>query len=236
VTAGAQTPPSLDPKQPIPRPENTPDFVGWDETTGTYKWDDLKDVPDLRAFKAAQDSKALTRPDAPEKYEAKLPSDFTLPEGVAFEIDAKDPIFAEAQKFAHAAGLSQDEFSNLLKINVEMRVAERKSFDELRAGEMRKLGEKSADRLKAVETFLKAIVGDDLAAPIMATTVTEKQVHAFEKLMGKFSSQGAGSFSQAGREPPDNNKIPGYETMTFEQRRAAQWNRQTRANMAGGGR
>jgi hypothetical protein len=40
--------------------------------------------------------------------------------------------------------------------------------------------------------------------------------------MQKFQSQGAASFSQAHRVAPDSNEIPGYDKMSFEQRRYAQ--------------
>jgi hypothetical protein len=41
-------------------------------------------------------------------------------------------------------------------------------------------------------------------------------------MMQKVSTQGAASFSQSHRAAPDTNPIPGYETMSFEQRREAQ--------------
>jgi hypothetical protein len=43
-----------------------------------------------------------------------------------------------------------------------------------------------------------------------------------ETIMAKLSSQGAASFSQSHRVAPDANPIPGYEGMSFEQRRLAQ--------------
>jgi hypothetical protein len=47
-------------------------------------------------------------------------------------------------------------------------------------------------------------------------------VRMFEKIMTKLTSQGAAGFSQQHRVAPDDNKIPGYENMSFEQRRFAQ--------------
>jgi hypothetical protein len=40
--------------------------------------------------------------------------------------------------------------------------------------------------------------------------------------MHKFQSQGAASFSQAHRVAPDDNKIPGYDKMSFAEKRLAQ--------------
>jgi hypothetical protein len=43
--------------------------------------------------------------------------------------------------------------------------------------------------------------------------------------MQKISSQGTASFSQSHRVPPeDSSKIPGFDNMSFEQRRQAQDN------------
>jgi hypothetical protein len=57
-------------------------------------------------------------------------------------------------------------------------------------------------------------------APVAAT------IEAFEAVMQKFASQNGANFNSSGRVPPNGNagKIAGYETMSFEQRRAAQDN------------
>jgi hypothetical protein len=65
-------------------------------------------------------------------------------------------------------------------------------------------------------------MGEADAAPIRATIVTDAHLRFYEKLMNKISSQGTASFSQSHRVAPDTNPIPGYETMSFEQRRYAQ--------------
>jgi hypothetical protein len=41
-------------------------------------------------------------------------------------------------------------------------------------------------------------------------------------MMQKISSQGSANFSQSHRAAPETNPIPGYENMSFEQRRQAQ--------------
>jgi hypothetical protein len=61
------------------------------------------------------------------------------------------------------------------------------------------------------------------AVPIKATLVTDSHLRFMEAVMNKISSQGSASFSQSHRVPADtNNGIPGYERMSFEQRRFAQ--------------
>jgi hypothetical protein len=70
---------------------------------------------------------------------------------------------------------------------------------------------------------MDAVLGAELARPFKATMVTEAMVRGWEKIMTRVSGQGVGTFSQAHREPPaSNGKIPNYENLSFEQRRAAQ--------------
>jgi hypothetical protein len=52
--------------------------------------------------------------------------------------------------------------------------------------------------------------------------VTDAHLRFYEKLQQRITSQGSASFSQQHRVAPDMESIPGYENMTFEQRRHAQ--------------
>jgi hypothetical protein len=53
--------------------------------------------------------------------------------------------------------------------------------------------------------------------------VTASHLKFIEAVMQKLESQGVGSFSQSHRVAPDaDSRIPGYENMSFEQRRFAQ--------------
>jgi hypothetical protein len=85
-----------------------------------------------------------------------------------------------------------------------------------------KAGVNAPQRVDAVGRFITAEMGEADAKPIRATIVTDAHLRFYEKMMQKISSQGTASFSQSHRAPPDTNPIPGYETMTFEQRREAQ--------------
>jgi hypothetical protein len=66
------------------------------------------------------------------------------------------------------------------------------------------------------------------AKALAGMLVTARHVEAFERIMNKVSSQGTASFSQSHRTAPETNGIPGYEKMSFEQRRQAQDNNAAR--------
>jgi hypothetical protein len=96
-------------------------------------------------------------------------------------------------------------------------------FRDAARAELAKLGATGPDRIGAVTRWLRGNFGDELAKPLVGMMVTADSVRAFEAMIAKFTSQGAGSFSPQHREREEGNgKIPGYDSMTFEQRRAAQ--------------
>jgi len=64
----------------------------------------------------------------------------------------------------------------------------------------------------------------------LATIVTDAHLRFYEKLWHKQTSQGVASFSQSHRVPPDTAGIPGFDKMSFEQRRQAQDNNAARRN------
>jgi hypothetical protein len=87
--------------------------------------------------------------------------------------------------------------------------------------EVAKAGVNAPQRMDAVGRWITAEVGEADAKPIRATIVTDAHLRFYERMMNKASSQGAAGFSQQHRVPPDTG-IPGYETMSFEQKRYAQ--------------
>jgi hypothetical protein len=94
--------------------------------------------------------------------------------------------------------------------------------------EIAKAGTNAPQRVDAVTKWITAQVGEADARPIRATIVTDAHLRFYEKLMTQHISQGAASFSQSHRVAPDQTAIPGYEKMTFEQRRSAQDNANAR--------
>lgn len=209
------------------RPAYVPEKF-WDTAANTVKADDFtKHVNDLSVFKAEADVRAQAVPVSPDKYEIKLPEGFKPPEGMQFEFNADDPALIEARKAAHELKLDQAGFSRMLGIYAANKLGEAQAVSTAREAEMSKLGSTGPQRLEAIETWLNAKVGDK--AKVLVATLKNypvaANVEALEGVIRAFSSQGGGGVTQSGREGQDDaGKIPGYETMTFTQRRAAQMN------------
>jgi hypothetical protein len=174
-------------------------------------------------FKAAEDSRRLTLPQKPEDYKLALPKDFKAPDGIEFVPDENDPLLPQARAFAQEAGLTQDQFEKLVSLHAASQVASQQMIKDAKAAEIQALGVNGTARMTAVQTWLNAQVGEDLGKHFSQFLYTAKQVEAMEKIMTVFRTQGGGTFSHIGREPPvENGKIANYDNMTFEQRRQAQ--------------
>jgi hypothetical protein len=171
---------------------------------------------------AVEDQRRLTMPPTPEAYEAKLPADLKLPGNQEYKFNTSDPSLIAARNLAHAKGWSQQDFSEALGIFASHHAAQEAQLAERARAEIAKAGVNAPQRVDAVGKWLDGFVGTDAAAPIKATLVTNSHLVFIEKVMAKLESQGAASFSQSHRAAPDADKIPGYENMTFEQRRFAQ--------------
>jgi hypothetical protein len=172
---------------------------------------------------AQDDLRKATAPASPEAYEARLPADLKLPAGQEYTFDASDPSLAAARNWAHAKGLSQDDFSQVLGIYASHVAGQEAILAERSRAEIAKAGVNAPQRMDAVTRWITAEVGEADARPIRATIVTDAHLRFYEKLMNKISSQGGASFSQSHRAPPESDgKIPGYAEKSFEQRRLAQ--------------
>jgi hypothetical protein len=219
------------------RPDWVPERF-WDPTKNEIKGGDLrKDLDGLSAFKAEQDIRANTLPKSADDYQITLPEGFKPPEGVAFEFDKDDPLLRDARVAAHELKVDQAGFSRMLGIFAANKIGEYQRLETARTAQMEKLGTTGPQRIAAVTTWLRATGGPQ--AEILASTLEKypvaDNVAAFENLIKRMSSQGGTGFSQQHREgAPEANKIPGYENMTFEQRRAAQMNMQSQQRAAPG--
>jgi hypothetical protein len=219
------------------RPEWVPEKY-WDPAKNELKATDLrKDYDSLSAFKAEQDIRKNSLPKDAAGYEVKLPAGFKPPEGMTFEFIKDDPGLKQAAEIAHARGLDQEAFSDMLGVYAANKISEATKVATARTAEIAKLGAAGPQRIDSIDTWLKARVGpkaDVLIAQLKAYPVAS-MVETFEEVIRQFSNQGGAGFDQRGRQTQaDQGKIPGYENMTFEQRRAAQMNQ--KANAASGGR
>jgi hypothetical protein len=179
---------------------------------------------EVAAFKAADDSRRATLPKEAD-YKIELPADFVVPQGIEFSLKTDDPAYGHLRKMASEVGLSQEQFSKAIGIYAAQKVGEAQKLQMALAAERQKMGPTGTARMTAVQTFLNAKLGD-LAASLILPLATEKQVRAYERIMQLVTGQGAADFSGAHRDPPTDGRtggrIPGFESMTFTQRRAAQ--------------
>jgi hypothetical protein len=190
-----------------------------------HKFGDMEfseqELRDLLTAKADAELKKANLPATPADYVPALPENFKLPTGVDFKVDAADPMLADARAWAHSKGLSQSDFSELISIYATGKGHEQALLNTATAAEVAKMGANGVQRVTALETWLRGIVGDKLAGPMRQMMVTADIAKGFETLQQRFVSQGVASFSQAHREPgntPGRASDAEYAAMTSAQR------------------
>jgi hypothetical protein len=206
---------------PAPASEQPAPETGPKITVGKYQVSEAE-LAAMMDRQAHEDLRKATVPAAPEAYEAKLPADLKLPGGQEYKFDVNDPSLIAARNLAHSKGWSQNDFSEALGIFASHIAGQEALIAEQSRAEIAKAGVNAPQRMDAVTRWITAEVGEADAKPIRATIVTDAHLRFYERLMNKISSQGSASFSQQHRVPADDKPIPGYENMSFEQRRYAQ--------------
>jgi hypothetical protein len=180
------------------------------------------ELGEMMTRQAQDDLRKATIPPSPDAYELKISPDAKLPGGVEFKFDGNDPGLVAAKNWAHARGLDQGAFSEMLTLYASHVAQEQSALAARSQQEIAKAGVNAGQRVDAVGRWITAEVGEADAAPIRATLVTDSHLRFFERMMLKASTQGAASFSQSHRAAPDSNVIPGFDKMTFAQQRQAQ--------------
>jgi hypothetical protein len=222
VVASAPANPNPNPEPAaVDRPAYIPEKF-WDPTTKAVKADDFTaHFNQLSAFKAEQDVRAQAIPISADKYEVKLPEGFKPPEGMAFEFSADDPALAEARKAALDLKLDQVGFSRMLGIYAATKLAEVQQIAAGRTAEMAKLGSAGEARIGALETWLKAKVGDK--ADTMIATLKQypvaANVEALEGIIRAFSAQGGTSFTQSGRDQDNKPSDDEFSKWSYSEQR-----------------
>lgn len=186
---------------------------------------DAAAVANLREQHAADLARRANLPVDANGYKVELPADFQVPPGSEIKIDTNNPAWADARAWAHRNGISQAEFSALAGVYAGQEARQQAQITAARNAEVAKLGVNASQRIEAVHTWWNAMTGDDGAVlgQILRMAPTAGTVQSLERLMQKFSSQGAAPFNQGHREaggPPD--QVAGWDKMTYEQRRFAQ--------------
>jgi hypothetical protein len=189
------------------------------------------------AGRVEQDPRKAALPQSANDYQITLPPNFKAPEGVKFEFDQNSADLRRFREVAHARGLDQDTFSEALGVFASTKIAEQQNLATARGTELAKLGSAAQGRIDAIDTWLKACVGQKgaLMAAQLRNFPVAGMVEMFEGLMRRDSGQGGADYSQSGRHQEEpSGKIPGYENMSFAQKRASQ--DALNARMRGGGR
>ena len=173
---------------------------------------------------AADDLRKATLPPTPQDYKLALPENLTLPGDAKFQFDeaGSKATFDAAKAWAHSRGLSQSDFSEMMGIYASHVAQQEAALTAISRAEIAKAGVNAPQRVDAIGKWIRGEVGDADAKPILATIVTDAHLRFYEKMHQKISSQGAATFSQSHRVAPDERGIPGFENMSFEQRRHAQ--------------
>ncbi|HEY1433069.1 MAG TPA: hypothetical protein VGF39_15795 [Stellaceae bacterium] len=126
----------------------------------------------------------------------------------------------EARQFAHANGISQEGFGKLLGIYAASRIGEQQQVATAAKAEVAKLGVNAPTRVDAVNTWLDAQIGSDLAGALRQMMVTSRSIEAFEGLIRRFVSQGVSGNPSGGRDAthgrePQRLSDADYAKLTF---------------------
>ncbi len=124
ATGDAATPPTLVPDQ-------------------KYQFGDLEltgqEISDLLKHKGETDLRRAALPTDPSQYKIEA-KDVVLPPGMDWKFNEADPALAAARTWAHANGLTQEQFSGLLGQYASMEAAKEATFRNSMKGELDKLG------------------------------------------------------------------------------------------------
>jgi hypothetical protein len=181
------------------------------------------DIKTLIAEKAQADLRKASIPTSAEAYTATLPQEFKLPPGVEYQFNETDPAYVAARTWAHSQNFTQQQFSQLLSFHANSQAAEQVLIGNAAKAELEKLGSMGTARVTAIDQWLRGTIGDASAQHIRKMMLTAGFVEGMEKIITKFTSQGAASFSQAHREPasaPGRVSEEAYAAMSQSERYA----------------
>lgn len=224
--APAQTPSGELQAPPEPSAEGTKFKVGKFEVSEG-------EIAAMMDRQAQDDLRQATIPPTPQDYKLTLPESLKLPGDGKYQFDGagNKATFDAARAWAHSRGLSQSDFSEMMGLYASHHAQQDAALAERSRQEIAKAGINAPQRVDAVGKWITGMVGEADAKPIRATIITDAHLRFYETVMSKITSQGAASFSQSHRVPPeDSSKIPGFENMSFEQRRQAQDRNAARGN------
>lgn len=134
-------------------------------------------------------------PETPDAYELTFGDKLKDKDGNVIALDDKHPLIPEFRKAAHEAGLDQAQFSAFAKLYAEAELAreQTRAADIEAAGqaEIAKLGDNAKERIRGVDAFLIAQLGDKVAAGLIETLTSAAAYSALEALSKKFTANRA---------------------------------------------
>lgn len=200
------------PAAPAARPDWAPDKF-WDSAKNELRVQDLatsyRDLEGKLRTRNDDVRKAIETefhaerrrglPEKPDGYK------LDLPDGSRLKADEKDPFVSQVRAFAHEAGINQEGFTKLLASHIAGMAAVIPDSD----AEMAKLGDKAADRVSAVDLWIKANVPAKHHAAYEEFAVTAAGVELLEHFMEKLRdpSQVRGEGAGAGEKPPTLDEV-----------------------------
>jgi hypothetical protein len=189
------------------------------------------DVRGLLERKGIEDSRRAQMPATAGDYSLDLPKDFQLPADVSewkWDVDnpITGPLLGQAKEFAHANGLDQAQFSKMLGLYVTHQLHEQQMINAARKAEIEKLGPNVALRVDSVQTWLRGLLGDSGAKPIVNGLHTADQIRSFERIISAFVGQGVSGNPAGGRDGAGAARGPQkvsdevYNSWTWAQKQA----------------
>src|SRR5262249_27322175 len=124
---------------------------------------------------AAEDVRKASLPADPSAYRLELPSHLQLPACVevkfADNAPVLGPVINQARAWAHSQGFSQEQFSSMLGLYAGSVADERAKFNEAVRREIEALGPAGTARVTALQTWLRAELGEDGARAMLPMIV-----------------------------------------------------------------
>lgn len=129
-----------------------------------------------RSFFAKRDT---IKEEIREEMRAAAPETYETPERLAKTLNADDPVLQRVQNIARDVGLSQEDYARVLEGFYD-------GVNEFAESEMQLLGDEGPQRVQAVETWLKNVLGADAGENLAnAALTTAALVVSVETIMGK---------------------------------------------------
>jgi hypothetical protein len=168
-------------------PQNTNEWFLTDGVPGQgekpeyFKDDKYKTLAEQAKGYKELESKFGAFTGAPSEY--KIPD---LPDEIkdsGFEVDAENPIIERAMEFAKAAGMNQEGFDEMFKLYAESQIAEYKAIEEIRAQELKSLGNQGEARLNNLNKWANANLSPELLENFQNLATSAKAVETLEHLV-----------------------------------------------------